>query len=130
MVRAETPVSFGLSAAKLEAIVKSEVKSLSKWSTRRIIVACVLWLLGAPVLAVLGLILAGLIAAALSGDQKIGFTARLDNWSLAWLFLPPLLLVGAWLWSKRKRVSPSTSRRLAVDHPGNTEAIDDHAESL
>ena len=101
MVRAGTPVSFGFSAANLEAIVNSDVKPLSKWSTRRIIVACVLWLLGAPVLAVLGLILAGLVAAALSGDQKIGFTARLDNWSLALLFVPPVLLVGAWLWSKR-----------------------------
>src|SRR3954447_7941283 len=103
MVRAETPVSFDASTVNLEAIVNSDVKSLSKWSTRRILVACVLWLLGAPVLAVLGFILAGLVAAALSGDQKIGFTARLDNWSLALLFVPPVLLVGAWLWSKRGR---------------------------
>jgi hypothetical protein len=74
---------------------------LSKWSARRVIVACILWLLGAPVLATLGLILAGLVAAALSGDQRIGFSASIDNWSLAWLFVPPLLLVIAWLWSRR-----------------------------
>ena len=129
MVRAETPVSFDPSTAILEAIVRNDVKSLSKWSTRRIIVACVLWLLGAPVLGIIGLILGGLVAAALSGDQKISFTARLDNWSLAWLFLPPLLLVGAWLGSKRTNASGSTSGRLTVDHPGNTEAIDHHAES-
>ena len=75
--------------------------SLAAWSTRRVIVACALWLVGAPVLAAIGLILAGLIAAAFSGDTKIGFTARLDNWSLAWFFVPPLLLVSAWLDSKR-----------------------------
>ena len=67
--------------------------------------ACVLWLIGAPVLAALGLILAGLIAAGLSGDQKLAFTARLDNWSLAWFYVPPLLLVAAWLWAKRAIVS-------------------------
>ena len=77
-------------------------KFLSKWSTRRLILACVLWLVGAPVLAAIGLILAGLLAAALSGDTKIAFTARLDNWSLAWFYVPPLLLVTAWLWSKRE----------------------------
>jgi hypothetical protein len=80
----------------------SDPKSLSTWSTRRVIVACVLWLVGAPVLAAIGLILAGLVAAGLSGNQKLGFTARLDNWSLAWFFVPPLLLVAAWLWSKAR----------------------------
>ncbi|MFL5487385.1 MAG: hypothetical protein ACJ8AJ_02770 [Gemmatimonadaceae bacterium] len=80
---------------------------LSSWSTRRVIVACIVWLLGAPVLATIGLILAGLVAAALSGDQKIGFTARLNNWSLGWLFVPPLLLVTAWLWSKRSDTTPT-----------------------
>ena len=82
------------------------LNSLSTWSTRRIIVACVLWLLGAPVLAIIGLILAGLAAAAFSGDQKIAFSARLDNWSLAWLYVPPLLLVTAWLLSRREDKTP------------------------
>lgn len=68
--------------------------------------ACVLWLVGAPVLAALGLILAGLLAAALSGHTAISFTARLDNWSLAWFYVPPILLVIAWLWSKRGSVRP------------------------
>lgn len=81
---------------------------LSTWSTRRVIVACVLWLVGAPVLGMIGLILAGLIAAAFSGDQKIAFTARLDNWSLAWFFVPPLLLVSSWLWSRRGGSPPQT----------------------
>jgi hypothetical protein len=93
--------------------VKGDSLSLSKWSTRRVIVACVLWLVGAPVLATIGLILAGLVAAALSGDQKIGFTARLDSWSLAWFFVPPLLLVTAWLWSKRASRSTISAAREA-----------------
>lgn len=76
---------------------------LATWSPRRVIVACALWLVGAPVLATVGLILAGLVAAAFSGDQKLGFTARLDTWSLAWFYVPPILLVTAWLWSRRSR---------------------------
>ncbi|MFL5482005.1 MAG: hypothetical protein ACJ8AK_07420 [Gemmatimonadaceae bacterium] len=78
------------------------LKFLSTWSTRRVIVACAMWLLGAPILAAIGLIVAGLLAAALSGDTKIAFTARLDNWSLAWFYVPPLILVAAWLWSRRQ----------------------------
>ena len=84
----------------------SLLKFLSKWSTRRLIVACVLCTVGAPVLATLGLVLAGLVAAAFSGEQKLAFTARLDNWSLAWFYVPPLLLVIAWLWSKRENTTP------------------------
>jgi membrane protein implicated in regulation of membrane protease activity len=60
-----------------------------------------LWLVGAPVLAAVGLVLAGLLLAALSGDQRIGFTVRLSNWSLAWFYVPPLALVAAWLWARR-----------------------------
>lgn len=75
--------------------------SLSTWSTRRVIVACALWLIGAPVLATLGLILAGLAAVAFSGGMKLAFTASLTNWSLAWFYVPPLVLIIAWLWSKR-----------------------------
>lgn len=77
--------------------------SLAHWSTRRVIAACALWLIGAPVLAALGLILAGLVAAALSGDTEIGFSASLDKWSLAWFFVPPLLLVTAWLYSRKRQ---------------------------
>ena len=96
-------------ATVCEPIVKSDGKSLSNWPTRRVVVACVVWLLGAPALATIGLILAGLVAAAFSGDQKISFTARLDNWSLAWFFVPPLLLVSAWLWSRRRGAAMAPS---------------------
>lgn len=77
------------------------MKELSTWSPRRVIVACVLWLLGAPVVAAIGLLLSGLVLAALSGGQHIGFSVSLSNWSGAWLFLPPVALVAAWIWSRR-----------------------------
>ncbi len=78
------------------------MKELSSWSPRRVIVACVLWLLGAPVLAAIGLLLGGLVLAAFSGHQQIGFTVSLTNWTGEWLFLPPIVLVGAWIWSRRR----------------------------
>jgi hypothetical protein len=77
------------------------VKELSGWSLRRVIVACVLWLLGAPVLGAIGLMLGGLVLATFSGRQAISFSVGLSNWSLAWLFLPPILLVAAWLRSRK-----------------------------
>jgi hypothetical protein len=77
------------------------VRSLASWSTRRVVVACVLWLVGAPVLAALGLVLGGLVVAGISGDQRVGFTARLSDWTLAWFYVPPLVLIGAWLWLTR-----------------------------
>jgi hypothetical protein len=77
------------------------VRELSTWSPRRVIVACVLWLLGAPVVAAIGLLLGGLVLAALSRGQHIGFSVSLSNWSVGWLFLPPVLLVGAWIWSRK-----------------------------
>jgi membrane protein implicated in regulation of membrane protease activity len=92
--------------------VNTDPNFLSRWSTRRVIVACALWLVGAPVLATIGLILAGLVAAKFSGDQKIAFTARLDNWSLAWFFVPPLLLVSAWLWSRRRGTAMAASKSI------------------
>ena len=55
------------------------MKELSSWSPRRVIVACMLWLLGAPVLAAIGLLLGGLVLAAFSGRQPIGFTVNLSN---------------------------------------------------
>lgn len=77
------------------------MKELSGWSLRRVIVACVLWLLGAPVLGAIGLMLGGLVLATFSGRQAISFSVGLSNWSLAWLFLPPILLVAAWLRSRK-----------------------------
>jgi hypothetical protein len=78
------------------------VRSLASWSTRRVVVACVLWLVGAPVLAALGLVLGGLVLASISGDQRIGVTARLSDWTFAWFYVPPLVLIGAWLSVSRR----------------------------
>jgi hypothetical protein len=78
------------------------MRQISTWSTRRVIVACVLWLVGAPVLAAIGLLLGGLVLALFSGHQRIGFTVSISNWFGAWVFLPPIALAGAWFWSRRK----------------------------
>jgi len=66
-----------------------------------VIVACALWLVGAPVLAAMGLLLGGLVLALFSGHQRIGFTVSISNWFGAWLFLPPIALVAGWIWSRR-----------------------------
>ena len=87
-------------------LVSTLLKFLSTWSTRRVIIACVLWVLGVPVLAAIGLVLGGLVAGAVSGNQTIALSASLNNWSLAWFCVPPLLLVIAWLWSKRENTTP------------------------
>ena len=78
------------------------MRALSTWSTRRVLVACVLWLVGAPVLAAIGLLLAGVVLALFSGHQRIGFTASLNTWTLAWFYVPPILLVVAWLFAGRR----------------------------
>jgi hypothetical protein len=77
------------------------VRLLSSWSPRRLIVACVLWLLGAPVVGAIGLLLGGLVLTLLSGPLSIGLQVRFTNWVGAWLFLPPAILVTAWIWSRR-----------------------------
>jgi hypothetical protein len=77
------------------------MRRISTWSTRRVIVACVLWLVGAPVLAAIGILLGGLVLALFSGHQRLGFTVSMSNWFGAWLFLPPIALVVAWLSSRR-----------------------------
>lgn len=77
------------------------MRQISTWSTRRVIVACVLWLLGAPALAAIGLLLGGLVLALFSGHQRIGFTVGLSNWFGAWLFLPPIALVAVWIMSRK-----------------------------
>ena len=76
-------------------------EQLSSWSPRRVIVACLLWIIGAPVAAAIGLLLLGLILAALSGPQSIAFEIKLTNWTTGLLLVPPILLVGAWIWSRR-----------------------------
>jgi len=77
-------------------------EQLSSWTPRRVIVACLLWIIGAPVAAAIGLLLGGLVVAALSGRQPVGFTARLTDWTAGWLFVPPIVLVGAWIFSRRR----------------------------
>lgn len=79
------------------------MRELSSWSWRQLVVACVLWLIGAPVLAAIGLILGGLVLAGFSGGQALGFTVRLSDWTWGWLFVPPIALVTAWIWSRRKK---------------------------
>jgi membrane protein implicated in regulation of membrane protease activity len=78
------------------------MRQISNWSTRRVIVACALWLFGAPVLAAIGILVGGLVLAVFSGHQRIGFTVGLSNWFGAWLFLPPIALVAAWFLSRRR----------------------------
>ena len=82
------------------------MRELSGWSTRKVILACVLWLIGAPVVAALGLVLAGLVLAGLSGKTQVQLQASITNLTLGWLFLPPVLLVSAWVWSKGRRPRP------------------------
>jgi hypothetical protein len=77
------------------------MRQISDWSTRRVIVACVLWLVGAPVLAAIGLLLGGFVLALFSGHQRIGFTVSVSNWFGAWLFLPPIALVAVRISSRR-----------------------------
>ena len=91
------------------------MKPLASWSTRRVVVACVLWLVGAPVLAALGLVLTGLVLAGISGDQKVSFTVRLSDWTLAWFYVPPLVLIAARLWTGR------LSKGIAETHRTDTE---------
>ena len=77
------------------------MRQISTWSTRRVFVACVLWLVGAPVLSAIGILLGGLVLAVFSGHQRIGFSVSLSNWFGAWLVLPPIALVAAWILSRR-----------------------------
>lgn len=77
-------------------------EQLSSWSPRRVIVACLLWLLGAPVVAAIGLLLGGVVLAALSRRNSFGFSVRLTDWTTGWVFLPPIVLIGAWIWSRRR----------------------------
>lgn len=78
------------------------MRQISSWSTRRVIVACALWIVGAPLLAAIGLLIGGLFLAAFSGHQRIGFTVSMSNWFGAWLFLPPVALLAAWVMSRRR----------------------------
>ena len=90
------------------------MRELSLWSTRRVIWACVLWLVGAPVAGAIGLLLAGLVLAGLSGDTRVQLSANLSDLVLGWLFFPPILLVGGWIWA-RSRVTRATPGESGSD---------------
>ncbi len=77
------------------------MRELAEWPPRRIVVACLLWFLGAPAVAAIGLMIGGVILAVFSGGQRFSFSISINNWTAAWLFIPPLALVTAWLWSRR-----------------------------
>ena len=79
------------------------MKELASWTPRRVVVACVLWMLGAPVVGALGLVLGMLAVAGLSGHQSVSFSASLTNLSATWLFGPPIVLVGSWIWARTKQ---------------------------
>jgi len=89
------------------------MRALASWSPRRVISACILWLVGAPILGALGLVLGAAALAAFSGKQSIGVSVSISNVSLSWLFLPPILLVGAWIWSRVR------ARRSTIDDSGS-----------
>jgi hypothetical protein len=91
----------------------SRLRDLSQWSTRRVIAACALWLVGAPVAMALGLVLAGLVLARLSGKTSIALRAEITNLALGWLFLPPVLLVAAWVVARsRVREQEKENQRM------------------
>lgn len=92
----------------------SWLRELSQWSTRKVVAACALWLVGAPVAVALGLVLAGLVLAGLSGKTSIALRAEITNLALGWLFLPPVLLVAVWIVA-RSRVRRSSHGRSKVD---------------
>jgi len=81
------------------------MRELASWTPRRVMWACVLWLVGAPVVGAIGLVLGGVALAAFSGGQTIGLSVNLNHWSLGWLFAPPVILVAFWILSRR-RVRP------------------------
>lgn len=89
------------------------MRALASWSPRRVILACIFWLVGAPILGAIGLVLGAVALAAFSGKQSIGVSVSISNMSLGWMFLPPILLAGAWIWSR------ASARRSTIDDLGS-----------
>jgi len=84
-----------------------KARRISSWAPGHVFLACVLWILGAPVLAALGLVLGGLVVGKLSGPQNYSFHLSLTSWALGvWLFVPPIALVAAWLWARKREGEP------------------------
>jgi biotin transporter BioY len=62
----------------------------------------------APLFAAIGLLLGALVLDLFSGTRRIGLSVRLNDWAGAWLFFPPVALVGGWLWSRGRRSTATT----------------------
>jgi hypothetical protein len=59
-------------------------------------------MVGAPVFGAVGLLLGAAVIGKLSGSQKFSFTVSLTGWATGvWLLVPPIVLVGTWLWSRK-----------------------------
>jgi hypothetical protein len=82
------------------------MKELASWTPRRVIWTCVLWLVGAPVLGAIGLVLGAGALAAFSGKQSIGLSFTISDWSLGWLFVPPIALIALDLVPPESESSP------------------------
>lgn len=73
-----------------------------------------MWLLGAPVLAALGLVLGGAVLAGSPGHREVSVTVNLTSWGTGIVLLgPPALLVAVWLWRRdlaaRRRERPRST---------------------
>jgi hypothetical protein len=78
------------------------VVPFSTWSLRRILLLCAGWILAAPLLAALGIVIAGLVLDKLSARHGTSFSISLNGWSMFLpLFAPPVLLFAGWLWARR-----------------------------
>jgi hypothetical protein len=78
------------------------MRPLSTWSVKRVVIACAVWLIGAPLLAAVGLLLGGGVLSAFSGKTRVAISVSLTGWgTFPWLFAPPIILIAAWLWNRR-----------------------------
>ncbi len=85
----------------------TRLRELSRWSTRKVIWACVLWLVGAPVATAVGLVLGGLVLTGFSGNTRVQISANLNNFVFGWFFVPPILLVAAWIGARGRMTRPT-----------------------
>jgi hypothetical protein len=61
-----------------------------------------LWLVGAPLLAAIGLLLGAGVFYRFSGKTAISVSVNLTGWgTFPWFFVPPIILIAAWLWNRR-----------------------------
>lgn len=85
------------------------MRSLASWRARHVALACALWLLLAPLLVGLGLVLAGRVLEILDGGRDIAMALTINGWiAVAGWVLPPGVLVAAWL-RARSRAARDTA---------------------